>query len=66
MRAPFLMVKLAGMEKVEKVIVRALFTGIFWWLADRGRKSSPKVELCFLTFLTETAFPRKENVDQRK
>lgn len=57
---PYFDGQLAGMEKVENAILRALPTVGIWCFTGRGGSTVQTGELCFLLFHTQTAFPSKK------
>ena len=58
--------QIARLRKVEYAIMGDWPTAIFWCFTGRGKNKIQMRVLCFLLFHTGTAFPSKENVDQRK
>lgn len=65
-KSPYFNGQMAGLGKVENAIMGDLPTTILWCFTGRNKNKVQTMELCFLVFHTETAFPCNENVDQRK
>ena len=59
--------QMAGVEKVENTtIMGALPTAVFWCFTGGSKSKVQTMVLCFLLFHTQTPFPSKESIDQRK